>query len=287
MRSRLAGALLLLAVPAAGQDAVRVGVDPAVVTVGAHFRLVVESLADRGVSMELRVVPDPDGTFEAVGRGADPATGLAWVEMIAWRTGPPTTLTGELRIAGGGQIRSLPVQLATPLVRSVLPPDSGRIPPKPPRDVIGPDREPLWSVIAAAGLAGAALAAWLLRRRRRFTARPPHPGDARADALAALDRIRSQGLLERGELRPFYEATADAVRAFAAAWSLEWSRDLTSEELLDRLRRDAAPAASALAEVLAAADQAKFAARPGDAARALREWKIARAWVAEQTGGDR
>lgn len=286
MRLRALLAALLLGGPVQAQ-AVRVGVEPAVVTVGEPFHLVAESLADRGARLELRVAADSAGRFEVTReRGADPSAGIAWVRVVAWRTGPQARLDGALRITGpDGRTREVPLQLQTPVVRSVLPADTGRIPPRPPRDVLGADRVVLWWAVAAGAALLLLVLAHLWRRRRlRAPVRAGAGADPRADALRALERIRRSDLLARGEVRRFYEETAEVVRGFAAAWSGEWSRDLTSGELLARLRAAAAPGSSALAEVLGAADLAKFAARTGDAESALREWEIARAWIAEQGG---
>jgi len=279
-RSRAAGVLLacLPGVAPAAAAQVRVGVDPAVVTVGEPFNLVVE--AAPGSPMALTVTPDSGGRFEARGAGgSDPAAGLAWAPMVAWRTGAAERLRGTLRIGD----RAVPVELTTPVVRSVLPADTAGVRPKPPRDVIGPDRRPIWGAIVAGAALALALLLLIVRRRRRPRTRgsAPPPRDVRTRALRELERIRSSGLLERGEVRRFYEETGEALRAFAADWSGGGSRDLTTGELVERLRDAAAPGVSSLAEVLGVADEAKFAGRL-PAADALREWEVARGWVAEQ-----
>ncbi len=207
--------------------------------------------------------------------------------VTPWRTGELPLPAVAVQVAGGvTSPREVRVPLPPLLVASVLPPDTAGLEPRPPRDVLGPSWA--WGRIAALLLLGALVAAglawWWWRRRRSALAPAPSREPAippRARALAALRETRESGLVERGDMKGFYTRVAEAVRDYVAALEPVWGEDLTTTELLARFRAEVGPSESAgLREVLAPADQVKFARRSPDRETALAEWETARAWVA-------
>jgi hypothetical protein len=265
-------------------------VEPDTVTVGDRFRTAVFLRLPAGASAELRVPPDPAGRVEVtVGPVLHPPDARAAqhrgvVEMVAWTPGPAGTLAAELRVTfGDGTSRDFAVPLELPHVRSVLPADTAGVRPRPPRGVLPLDRArpfPWWIAVLAAALVAAAGAYWLRRRRPARTAPEVRP-DARARALAALDRARDSGAVEAGRLDLFYEMMSGALRSFVAETHPAWGAHLTTPELLERMDRAGAGRGevAVLAELLGVADLAKFARHPPGAQRARADWARARRWV--------
>jgi hypothetical protein len=91
--------------------------------------------------------------------------------------------------------------------------------------------------LAAAGL-GALLALWIRRRLRarrpRVPAAPPRP--AHEVAMEKLDRLGTR-LAEGGDLRPFYFELSEAIREYLGGRFGFDSLELTTEELMARMRR--------------------------------------------------
>ena len=258
-------------------------VEPDTVTVGDPVRAAVFVRAPAGASVALAVPPAPDGAYQAVGEARSYPPDSAGVRravatLVLWTTDPPATARAEARVTlPGGAVRSIPVQLPLPSVRSVLPADSAQ--PRPPRDIVEtPRRGWTWAWIAAGVLAVVLLlAVWLWRRRRRT---PAPSADPRAHALAELDRLRASGMLER-DAEAFAAGTSAVLRAFAAAADPALGPDLTTAELLDGLARTGARPedVASLESTLRHADLAKFARRPPAPEAALEDWRAARRWV--------
>ncbi len=119
----------------------------------------------------------------------------------------------------------------------------------------------------ASGLAAAALggvvALWLRRRlRARAAARPaPPPRPAHEIALERLDRLGAEGFAEGQDLRPFYFALSEIIRDYLGSRYRFDGLEMTTEELVDELRRRA-PRALVMGEVagwLSVCDLVKFA----------------------------
>jgi hypothetical protein len=302
-RIALAGVLALASAPLAPAPAaaqagapdaaprVSTRVEPDTVTVGDRFRSAVFLRLPAGAAAELRVPADPAGRVEVTAGpvlhppDARAAQHRGVVEMVAWTPGPAGTLAGELRVTfRDGTSRDFSVPLDLPHVRSVLPADTAGVRPRPPRGVLpaDPARPFPWWVVALAAALVAAAAAYLVRRRRRPAAAAPEvPADARARALAALDRARDAGTVEAGRLDLFYETMRGAMRVFVAETHPEWGAHLTTPELLERMDRAGAGRGevAVLAELLGVADLAKFARHPPGPQRARADWARARRWV--------
>jgi hypothetical protein len=315
MTGRLARGLLLAAQLLSAPDAAHTQqnaapppvpsrVVPDTVAVGEPFHTVVFPSLPDGAAMELRVPADLRERVEIVGapRVLAPdtlvASHRAVARLVVWTPGPRDTYPAELRVTlGDGTLQTWPVALALPHVRSVLPDDTAGVRPRPPADVLPVDeaRFPGWWAALAALAATTALLAvvaglalWRRRRmRRRGAGVHAVPADARSRALAALDGARKAGLLEAGRPDRFYDAMSGTLRTFVAETHPDWGEDLTTPELLDRMGRGGVRAddVAALAEVLRAADLAKFARRTPPPGVALDDWRRARAWVEAFGGG--
>ncbi|HEX8392220.1 MAG TPA: DUF4381 family protein [Longimicrobium sp.] len=209
------------------------------------------------------------------------------VPMVAWIPGPAHEIRAELRAGAEGGAEPVPVRIQLPTVRPVLPADSANPRPRPARGIVplAEDGPPWgWIAVGAAAALVILLALFLWRKRKHGTATP---AGARREALAELDRLRASGLMETGDLEGFYARQSAILRDFAAAADPELGGDLTTLELIGRLgARGDGDAAAGAAEVLGAADLAKFARRPPSAERALRDWTAAREWVAAFRAGE-
>jgi hypothetical protein len=128
-------------------------------------------------------------------------------------------------------------------------------------------QQDLLLVYIAAGLAAAGLGALvtvLVRRRLRARAslRPePPPRPAHEVALERLDRLGASGFAEDADHRPFYFSLSEVIRDYLGARFGFDSLEMTTEELIEELRRRA-PRELVLGEVegwLTGCDLVKFA----------------------------
>jgi hypothetical protein len=291
-------ALLLLAgLPAHGQApgspaAVRVaaGVHPAAVTVGDPFEVAVRVTTGDGARVLFPEVAGSD-TLQALDpvRAAAPSAAgehTAVYRLVAWRPGTLPETTVSVGVVVGGDTARYRVRLPLPEVESVLPAGDTVPPPRPAMAVLPLDQATpaswLWLLLLLALLAALAAAWWAWRARRR---RPPAPirrVSPRERALAELDAAHAGSDLRHGELRAFHSAVAHAVRRYLAELSPAWGADLTTSELLGRIRSTGSVGraeADRLRSLLQHADRAKFAPERVAPAEAQRFWESARAWV--------
>jgi hypothetical protein len=116
--------------------------------------------------------------------------------------------------------------------------------------------------LAAAGLGGLATVVVRRRLRARASYRPaPPPRPAHELALERLDRLGADGFTEEGDHRPFYFAVSEVIREYLGARFGFDGLEMTTEELVDELRRRA-PRELVLGEVegwLTGGDLVKFA----------------------------
>jgi hypothetical protein len=131
-------------------------------------------------------------------------------------------------------------------------------------------------IYLVAGLLAAALGGfitWLIvrRMRARIAARPgPPPRPAHEIALEKLDRLGQYGFLEDADNRPFYFSVSEIIREYLGARFGFDSLELTTDELIDELKRSAGRELI-LGEItgwLAACDLVKFAKISPSAAEA-------------------
>jgi hypothetical protein len=289
----LAPALLLAVAPVHAQR-VQSAVVPDGITVGDVFRAAIRVELDDDVQV---VAPDSlslGADLESAGRREvriDTAGGVRRVTFVyplaAWRPGSYTLPDATLQVVRDGSVESLVARLPAFEVRSVLPADTAGIQPQPAKDVLGANRVwwPLLLGLALLLLAAALLYAWWRRRRRPREAAPAAAVPAvppREAALARLEQLRRSGLLERGELRPYYETLTETLRRYAASVEPAWGTDLTTSELAQRLRaadRLQLTDALELTRVLGAADLVKFARATPPSEAAAHDLAGARAWI--------
>jgi hypothetical protein len=271
--------------PADSVEVAGVRVEPDTVTVGERFRAAVFVRAPAGARVALVVPPARDGSYQTVDsvRVYPPdSAGLtrAVATMVMWVTDPAGSARAETRVTlPGAGVRTTSIQLPLPSVRAVLPADSTQ--PRPPKDIIPNPRQTWpWAWVAAAAVAVlAVLVLWWMRRRRR--PRAAISVDPRKHALAELDRLRASGMIEPDGVEAFSAEVGRILREFAAAVDARLGTDLTSEELIDHLRRTGVREedVGSVAGALAHADLAKFARARPTPERALEDWEAARRWV--------
>jgi hypothetical protein len=245
-----------------------------------------------GTQVALEIAKDTADRWRVLGAVAATPRDSArsrWVvvaNMVAWQPGLPDTLGARLRLTGAdGREIALPVKLAFPTVRAVLPADSAQWRVRPPHDVWGPSRDALRTAVLVAlivlGLLLLALLAWLVVRAVRRRRARAIPATARERALALLERARTSGFIEAGNWKAFYTLIAEALRGYIAVVEPRLSEDLTSLEVVEGMRAGGAPVerVETLEHLLRVSDLAKFARHGRAAADARRDLERARAWV--------
>ena len=277
----------------AGPVAVTAAASKAEITVGETFTIDVKATGPAGTTytfageaeadaFELRTpAPDPRG-----GASPAPEPGTHRYEAAVFALGeamlPPIPVRYRLPDGTEGEASSEPIALK---VVSLLPKD-------PQQQKLADIRGPLsvgvggafWvALVIGLGLV-AALAVWLVRRRRRAEAPrtvavPELPADV--EALRALSALAASGLLSRGNYRPFYiQLTAVAKRYLERRLGAP-VLEMTTAETLAFLRGHAhggelLPVVRDLAE---AADRIKFAKGQGLAQEAERHLAAVRGLV--------
>jgi len=266
-------------------------VEPDTVTVGDRFAsgMAVSTPADTKVTLEIardtadrwRVL----GAVQATPRDSARTRWLVVANLVAWQPGLPDTLAAVIRLTStDGTVTEVPVKLAFPFVRAVLPDDSTKWRVLPPHDVWGPSVDPARTGVAVALLILALLLlgvlAWLIVRAVRRRRARMVPATARARALALLERARTSGFIEAGNWKAFYTLVGEALRGYAAAVYPRLSEDLTSAEVIDTLRgRAPDERVDTLEHLLRVSDLAKFARRGRAPSDARRDLDLAREWI--------
>ena len=232
-----------------GQPPVRLDsqVDLTQVTVGDPIRFTLTVTAVPGVEVDLPE-PNPDlGEFEVLGREVEGpveeegnriwtvAYTLALYETGSFEIPPvPVSYRGDGIQAGSVQTREHSVR-----VESTLSDDSKDI-----LDIKGPLEIPrsLWSLWPwfAAALGLAALILLYLRRRGgeapSAVSRKPRlsPYD---EAYQALCRLRDSGLLEEGQLKPYFTRLSEIIRRYLERRYPIQAMESTTTQVLDQLRK--------------------------------------------------
>jgi BatD DUF11 like domain len=266
-----------VAAPAPDRDAPTVAAhaDRTVAHVGDAVTLTVMAVAKRGVPVNLPNVLDL-GAFSVLDR-AQSETDLGdgrlrrefTLKVAAYEPGPQTIPAIEVTYLGpGGDVRQTRTQPVEIKIASLIANE-----PEPAlKDNAGPVavlKQDLRLVYVAGGLLAAALGAvvtWLIvrRLRQRVVVRPgPPPRPAHEIALERLDRLGAYGFLENADNRPFYFAVSEIIRDFLGGRFGFDSLELTTDELMEELRRRSGPGSQLIVgEIgrwLAACDLVKFA----------------------------
>jgi hypothetical protein len=283
--------LLAAATPATSPVTVNATAAKTEVTVGEVFSVELQATGPAGATFTFVADADTD-SFALRTPVADPKAGArpdpsahrydAAVYALGEVTIPPIPVRYRLPDGTAGEAASEPIVLK---VASLLPKDPQQ---QKLADIRGPRPVGIGDVFWIALLAALGLLAgfvyWMIRRRRkreapRADALPELAADA--EALRALDALRSSGLLQRGEYRAFYiELTAVAKRYLERRLGAP-VLEMTTSETLAFLRSHARggellPVVRDLAE---AADRIKFAKGEGFEQEAERHLGAVRALV--------
>jgi hypothetical protein len=262
------------------------------VTVGEAFTVEVRATAPAGTTFtfpgeaasdtfELRT-PPPDTKSPAP--AVEPGTHRyeAAVFALGEATLPPIPV--RYRLPDGTSGEASTEELALKVV-SLLPKDPQE---QKLADIRGPQAvgigRPFWVALAIALVLAAALAWWLVRRRRKIEpprALPVPEVPADLEALRALDALAASGLASRGEYRSFYIRLAEVAKRYLERRLGAPVLEMTTAETLAFLRGhalggDLLPVVRDLAE---AADRIKFAKGQGLAREAERHLAAVRALV--------
>ena len=287
-------AALAAAMPASARQAVTQAgevqqgavVQPETVTVGQPFRVQLRVRAPAGSRIEFPVGPDSAAAIElldpkAVRTGDSVAMmdQFAVYRMVAWDIGTQPLTMGDIVVATPTGERRIPLGALDVFVRSVLPLDSAKHEPKPPRPPFAID-PPWWRYwwVAAIALALGLLVWWLVRRRRLRNAAAPVV-DPLELAEREFARVERMGLLEAGERGRFVALMVEVLRDYLSRRVTDAHPSLTSGELLRALRLEPTVPVDRLATVLEESDLIKFARRAVSPERARELAHEARAIV--------
>jgi hypothetical protein len=203
---------------------------------------------------------------------------------------PGGSFVGSWRDAptrGGGDVRPFRVPRRGVWIDPVFSDEQldGGVEPMPSADVVGASWH--WPSIAlgllfAGGLVMIGFRAWRSAsagEQRGLGARAWTPAAARRDALEQLDRLLAEKLPSAGRVHELYTRSSAIVRRFVRRLDDELGADLTSSELVGRLRgRTNGGRGTALFREMGTAEVVKFGrARPGESdaeahIRSLRDW---------------
>lgn len=264
-----------------------VSVAPDTVRVGDPFRIIVGIRAPAGATIDFPNPPDSTGTIQAL----DPVTIVtnpdssavvqyATYRVAAWDVDSQRVHLDDVIVTLGGVSRHIQLGTQTVYVKTVLPADSAKRVPKPPRSIFESSAWPwwLWLLLAAAALLVIGLVWWWWRRRRRRPALVVmlDPYDR---AQEEFTRIEALGLLQAGERGRYVALMVEVLREYLAGRYPVAPLSLTSGELVAALRGQPHVAADRLARMLADADLVKFARRAVSAERAAEFGRDARMLV--------
>ncbi|MGE0158199.1 MAG: hypothetical protein AB7T31_02235 [Gemmatimonadales bacterium] len=160
--------------------------------------------------------------------------------------------------------------------------EDAAIDPHPPADVLGGEWSP-WRIgaVAVGVLAVLALGWIFLSGRWSAAAHVPVLGASpRAEALRELDRLLALGWHTDGRVYEFYDATTNVLRQLSEHEQPDWSRALTSSELVARIEgRWGRDAVTSLRPAVWSAEWVKFGTDRPTAAAAERDWTVIRDWI--------
>src|SRR5262249_11193094 len=186
------------------KSAVKVAADS--VRVGDPFRVTIGIRAPVGATIDFPRALDSSSAVQSldpvnVRQSADTSAVEQYADyrVAAWDVGTQVIHLDDIIVKLGSATRRIPVTGASIFVKSVLPADSAKRIPKPPRELFEVNPFPwwLWAILAAV-IIGLILLWWWLKRRRR-KAQPIPSIDPFKQAEADFERIEKLALLEAGE----------------------------------------------------------------------------------------
>ena len=293
-RVRLALALVVgIAGVAGAQGAivVKAGVTVAAdsVHVGDPFRVTIGVRAPVGATIDFPRELDSTGAVQSldpviVHTSADTSAVEQYADyrVAAWDVGKQAIRLDDVIVKLGSATRRVPITNASVFVKSVLPADTAKRVPKPPRDLFEVNPFPwwLWAIIAAVVI-GLILLYWWWRKRRRRP-KPIAAIDAFKQAESEFERIEKLGLLDAGERGRYVTLMLEVLRDYLAARHSRATLSLTSTELQRVVRDLPSIPQDRLGRVLTDADLIKFARRAVSSDRARDLGREARAIVAAE-----
>jgi hypothetical protein len=296
MIARLRSALVLLGIVAAAGGAqtipIKAGITvaPDSVRIGDPFRVTIGIRAPRGATIEFPRATDSTSTVQSldpvVVRTAGDTTAVeqyADYRVAAWDVGVQRIRLADAIVRYNGADRRVPLSGDSIFVRSLLPADTAKRVPKPPRALFELSVVPwwLWALLAAAVVAIGLLVWWWIRRRRRPAA--PIIVDPFQYAESEFQRIEALGLLEAGERGRYVTLMVEVLRDYLAArYTDAAALSFTSTELQHATRALPHVPQERLIRLLTDADLIKFARRPVSTDRAREIGREARAVVSHE-----
>lgn len=275
---------------AAQQIPVKAGITvaPESVKVADPFRITVGIRAPRGATIEFPRATDSSSAVQSLDPVAVRTSGdttaaeqYADYRVAAWDVGAQAIRLPDAIVRFNGAERHIPLS-ASVFVQSVLPQDTAKRVPKPPRALFEFNPFPWWliALLIAAAIALGLLIWWLFRRRRKNV--KPVIVDPFAHAKAEFQRIEALGLLDAGERGRYVALMIDVVRDYLAARFTLAALSLTTTELQRTVVALPSVPEDRLTRVLSEADLIKFARRPVSTDRAREIGREARTVVAEE-----
>jgi hypothetical protein len=292
MKARFGALALVVALPLSAQTiAVKAGVTIAAdsVRIGDPFRVTVGVRAPKGASIEFPRMTDSTSTVQsldpvAVRTSADTTAFEQYADyrVAAWDIGAQPIKLQDVIVRLNGAERRIPLSGNTVFVKSLLPQDSTKRVPKPPRALFDTSKFPWWwyALIAAAIIAIGTILWWWWRRRRR--PKPVVIVDPYERAIAEFQRIDGLGLVDAGERGRYVTLIVEVLRDYLAARYAVATLSLTSTELARTARELAYVPQDRLTRLLTEADLIKFARRPVSSERAREIGRDARAIVEQE-----
>jgi hypothetical protein len=242
-------------------ETVRVG-DPATLrvrlTAPAGARIVWPGAVDSTSGVEPL---DPVSVREETKNGV--LESVATYRLLAWEVGLPSISIAPIRVDVGGAVQELRLGDPRVFVVTVLPADTTLRTPRPSRGIafLSPSDWPTWVLIAAGFLLAILVGIWLQRRGRRG----PRPIEPAVQAQRAFGKLAALDLIGAGEPARHVATSADILREFLATRAAATGLGLTTAELMRALAGDSCVPLHRVSELLAAADDVKFAEANVDA----------------------
>lgn len=271
---------------------------PDTTTVGTRIRYVVTVNAPPGIEVAVAQPAERIADMDIVDFGTEPPAKTQdgrvvfrrWWQLVAWRPGHHLLTSPEVRYRPpGGELVAAPADDVGITVESLLAraPEGTDLRDVKPPEPIPVDWRPYYAI--GGGLVALALLALLahrlLVRPRRTTPAPPPP-PPHLLALAALDALRAQALVEHGAFKDFYSALSNIVRRYLEDRFGVRAPEMTTEEFLLATSRDGRVAAQhrrLLGEFLTESDLVKFARHVPTIADSERAFVAARRFVDDTT----
>ena len=240
-------------------------IQPETVTVGQHFTATVRVRVPSGATLRFQMHPDSGAAVDtAAATTRTDAHAATYDEstvryvLAAWDTGAVPIGLDDVVVATSAGERMVPLTGLRVMVRSVLPADTTKRVPKPPRDRVGVTTfDWLPWLIALGVLALLALIAWIIWRWRQRARQPLTPY---AWAQRELARIDATGWADAEPVR-YGVAVTDVLREYLVRSFPAARRSETTRELATSLASVTAVPRERTVALLEAIDLVKFAQR--------------------------